>query len=93
MKRLYYLVLQISEIEVDSTLAIDAVVKSDKHRLALMEEEAQLIEKLEEGDISVGERLKEVIVRSCSYECSAYGLLYLVKVAFSLKIIEIPNFR
>ncbi|VDK69257.1 unnamed protein product [Litomosoides sigmodontis] len=48
------------EIEVDSSPAIDAVVKSDKHRLALMDEEAQLIEKLEEGDISVGERLKEV---------------------------------
>uniref|UniRef100_A0A1I8EI32 ATP-binding cassette n=2 Tax=Wuchereria bancrofti TaxID=6293 RepID=A0A1I8EI32_WUCBA len=48
------------EIEVDKTSAIDAVVKSDKHRLALMEEETQLIRKLEEGDISVGEHLKEV---------------------------------
>lgn len=54
--------MQISEIKVDSTPAIDAVVKSDKHRLALMEEEAQLIKKLEEGDISVGEHLKEVTV-------------------------------
>ncbi|KAL3990375.1 ABC transporter family protein [Acanthocheilonema viteae] len=48
------------EIEVDNTPAIDAIVKSDKHRLALMEEEAQLIKRLEEGDISVGEHLKEV---------------------------------
>ncbi|CAG9540082.1 unnamed protein product [Cercopithifilaria johnstoni] len=48
------------EIEVDNTPAIDAVVKSDKYRLALIEEEAQLIKKLEEGDVSVGEHLKEV---------------------------------
>ncbi|VIO88985.1 Uncharacterized protein BM_BM3436 [Brugia malayi] len=48
------------EIEVDKTSAIDAVVKSDKHRLALMQEETQLIKKLEKGDISVGEHLKEV---------------------------------
>uniref|UniRef100_A0A915Q5E3 ABC transporter domain-containing protein n=1 Tax=Setaria digitata TaxID=48799 RepID=A0A915Q5E3_9BILA len=48
------------EIEVDSTPAIDAVVRSDKHRLSLVEEEMQLTKKLEEGDISVGERLKEV---------------------------------
>uniref|UniRef100_A0AAF5Q5K5 Uncharacterized protein n=1 Tax=Wuchereria bancrofti TaxID=6293 RepID=A0AAF5Q5K5_WUCBA len=51
-----------TEIEVDKTSAVDAVVKSDKHRLALMEEETQLIRKLEEGDISVGEHLKEVVV-------------------------------
>lgn len=54
------LILLISEIEVDSTRAIDAVVKSDKHRLALIEKEAQLTKKLEEGDISIGEHLKEV---------------------------------
>ncbi|MFH4975122.1 hypothetical protein AB6A40_001831 [Gnathostoma spinigerum] len=48
------------EIEVDDTPAIDAVVKSDKHRLALLEEEAELTRTLESGDISVGERLKEV---------------------------------
>ncbi|MCP9263135.1 WD repeat-containing protein 36 [Dirofilaria immitis] len=48
------------EIEVDSTPAIDAVVKSDKHRLALIEEEGQLIKKLEGGDISVSEQLKQV---------------------------------
>ncbi|VDK70880.1 unnamed protein product, partial [Anisakis simplex] len=48
------------EIEVDSTSAIDTVVKSDKHRLALIDEEAELTKKLEGGDVSVGERLKEI---------------------------------
>lgn len=49
-----------TEIEVDKTSAIDTVVKSDKHRLALLCEEAELTKKLEEGNVSVGERLKEV---------------------------------
>jgi len=45
---------------VDSTSAIDTVVKSDKKRLALLEEEAELTKKLEAGNASVSERLKEV---------------------------------
>uniref|UniRef100_A0A0N5AG92 ATP-binding cassette sub-family F member 1 n=1 Tax=Syphacia muris TaxID=451379 RepID=A0A0N5AG92_9BILA len=48
------------EIEVDDTSAVDTVVKSDKLRTSLLEEEAQLIKKLEDGDVSVGERLKEI---------------------------------
>ncbi|VDM41859.1 unnamed protein product [Toxocara canis] len=48
------------EIDVDKTSAIDTVVKSDKRRLALLDEEAELTKKLEGGDVSVGERLKEV---------------------------------
>lgn len=48
------------EIEVDKTSAIETVIKSDKVRLALLEEEAALTKKLEEGDVSVNERLKEV---------------------------------
>lgn len=49
-----------SEIEVDRTSAIDTVVKSDKKRLQLLEEEAELTKKLEGGDVSASERLKEV---------------------------------
>ncbi|CAI5451952.1 unnamed protein product [Caenorhabditis angaria] len=48
------------EIQVDSTSAIDTVVKSDKKRLALIDEEAKLTAQLEEGDTGVTERLKEV---------------------------------
>lgn len=48
------------EIEVDSTSAIDTVVKSDKHRLELLNEEKELTSKLEAGDLSASERLQEV---------------------------------
>ncbi|CAI4222342.1 unnamed protein product [Auanema sp. JU1783] len=48
------------EIAVDSTSAIDTVVKSDKVRLALLDEEAALTAKLEEGDTSITGRLQEV---------------------------------
>ncbi|KHJ98189.1 hypothetical protein OESDEN_01830 [Oesophagostomum dentatum] len=48
------------EIAVDSTSAIDTVVKSDKKRLALLEEQAQLTKQLEDGDHSVVQRMQEV---------------------------------
>ncbi|CAI2355383.1 unnamed protein product [Caenorhabditis sp. 36 PRJEB53466] len=48
------------EIQVDSTSAIDTVVRSDKKRLALLEEENQLMTQIEEGNTEVTERLKEV---------------------------------
>ncbi|PIO62904.1 ABC transporter, ATP-binding protein [Teladorsagia circumcincta] len=48
------------EITVDSTSAIDTVVKSDKKRLALLEEEAQVTKQLEEGDSTVVLRLQEI---------------------------------
>ncbi|PAV67989.1 hypothetical protein WR25_23357 [Diploscapter pachys] len=48
------------EIAVDSTPAIDAVVNSDKVRLGLLKEEEELTQKLEDGDTSITERLKEV---------------------------------
>lgn len=48
------------EIEVDDTSAVDTVVKSDKVRMNLLQEEINLTKLLEEGDSSVGERLKEV---------------------------------
>lgn len=48
------------EIQVDSTSAIDTVVKSDKKRLALLEEEAKLMSEIEEGKTEAAERMKEV---------------------------------
>nr|CDJ88192.2 unnamed protein product [Haemonchus contortus] len=48
------------EIAVDSTSAIDTVVKSDKKRLALLDEESELTKQLEEGDSSVVQRLQEI---------------------------------
>lgn len=48
------------EIEVDKTSAINTVVNSDKYRLALLNEEEELTKRLDEGDISVGERLRDV---------------------------------
>uniref|UniRef100_A0A7E4ZPV1 ATP-binding cassette sub-family F member 1 n=1 Tax=Panagrellus redivivus TaxID=6233 RepID=A0A7E4ZPV1_PANRE len=48
------------EIQVDATSAINAVLNSDKQRVALTNEEAELTAKLEEGDLSVTERLQEV---------------------------------
>ena len=44
----------------DSTSAIDTVVKSDKKRLSLLEEQAQLTKELEDGDHSVVQRMQEV---------------------------------
>lgn len=48
------------EIEVDDTPAVEAVVKADKKRLALINEEKELTQKVEAGDIEANERLKEV---------------------------------
>ncbi|EGT43717.1 hypothetical protein CAEBREN_13072 [Caenorhabditis brenneri] len=48
------------EIQVDSTSAIDTVVKSDKKRLALLEKEAELMKKIEEGVSEAAEEMKEV---------------------------------
>lgn len=48
------------EIAVDETSAIETVLKSDKVRLALLEEEAALTKELEAGNTAVNERLKEV---------------------------------
>ncbi|GMT12679.1 hypothetical protein PFISCL1PPCAC_3976 [Pristionchus fissidentatus] len=50
------------EIAVDATSAIDTVVKSDKRRLALLEEQDALTKRLEDGDASVEvtEKIKEV---------------------------------
>lgn len=50
------------EIAVDATSAIDTVVKSDKERLKLLEEQDALTKKLEEGDTSteLTERIQEV---------------------------------
>lgn len=48
------------EIEADKTSAIETVLRSDKVRTKLLEEEAELTKKLEAGDISVSEKLQEV---------------------------------
>ncbi|CAL2044534.1 unnamed protein product [Caenorhabditis brenneri] len=48
------------EIQVDSTSAIDTVVKSDKKRIALLEKEAELMKKIEEGVAEAAEEMKEV---------------------------------
>ncbi|GMR33224.1 hypothetical protein PMAYCL1PPCAC_03419 [Pristionchus mayeri] len=50
------------EIAVDATSAIDTVVKSDKVRLALLEEQEKLRKRLEGGDTSseVTDRIKEI---------------------------------
>ncbi|KAK0406133.1 hypothetical protein QR680_018387 [Steinernema hermaphroditum] len=47
------------EIEVDSTSAVETVLRSDKRRTALLKEEAELTKQLEE-DVSVADKLKEV---------------------------------
>lgn len=49
-----------SEIEVDDTPAVEAVVKSDKKRTSLLEEETALTVKVETGDMEANDRLKEV---------------------------------
>lgn len=76
--------ISFTEIEVDSTTAIDTVVRSDKHRLALLEEETQLTKKLEDGDVSVGERLKEVAIFSLANFFSWLVLLIVVYLRYSL---------
>ncbi|KJH46985.1 ABC transporter, ATP-binding protein [Dictyocaulus viviparus] len=48
------------EIAVDSTSAIDTVVKSDKKRLALLDEQERLIAELEEGNNDVVQHLQQV---------------------------------
>ncbi|WKY13208.1 hypothetical protein Q1695_004203 [Nippostrongylus brasiliensis] len=48
------------EIAVDSTSAIDTVVKSDKKRLELLEEQQKLTSQLEDGDSTVVQRMQEV---------------------------------
>uniref|UniRef100_A0A915D1F3 Uncharacterized protein n=1 Tax=Ditylenchus dipsaci TaxID=166011 RepID=A0A915D1F3_9BILA len=47
------------EIFVDETSAIETVLRSDKVRTQLMDKEKALIQKLEDGDISVSEELQE----------------------------------
>ena len=69
-----------SEIAVDSTPAIDAVVNSDKVRLRLLKEEEELTKKLEDGDTSVTERLKEVIFISKNLKIYSPKKLYLENV-------------
>jgi len=48
------------EIKVDRTSALNAVLLSDKVRVQLLEEQAALTQKLEDGDVSVTARLQEV---------------------------------
>lgn len=48
------------EIEVDDTPAVEAVIKADKKRTALLAEEKALTAKVEEGDLEANEHLKEV---------------------------------
>ncbi|CAJ0945631.1 unnamed protein product, partial [Mesorhabditis belari] len=48
------------EISVDSTSAINAVLLSDKKRNALLQEQEEMTKKLEDGDVSASERLKQV---------------------------------
>ncbi len=53
------------EVEADDTPAIDAVLKADAQRLALMEEERVLLVESEAGNDSRSERLKEVCGGGC----------------------------
>uniref|UniRef100_A0AC34F422 ABC transporter domain-containing protein n=1 Tax=Panagrolaimus sp. ES5 TaxID=591445 RepID=A0AC34F422_9BILA len=48
------------EIRVDNTTAINAVLQSDKHRFALIDEHEKLNQKLEDGDLSVSDRIQEI---------------------------------
>ncbi|KAI6210660.1 ATP-binding cassette sub-family F member 1 [Aphelenchoides besseyi] len=48
------------EIAVDETSAIETVLRSDKVRVQLLEEQEKLMKELEEGNTSVNERLQEV---------------------------------
>lgn len=48
------------EIRVDNTSAIKAVLDSDKHRLALLEEHTKLTKEFEDGNIAVNERIQEI---------------------------------
>ena len=50
----------LSEIVVDDTPAIEAVLKADVQRLQLLEEERKLIAASESGDDSQSERLEQV---------------------------------
>ena len=57
------------EVEADDTPAIDAVLKADTQRLALMKEEKDLVAESEAGNDSRSDRLKEVGVSLAgSYE-------------------------
>lgn len=49
-----------TEVQADDTKAIDAVVKADKKRLALLEEQEKLQKAAEQGDLSRADRMKEV---------------------------------
>lgn len=51
-----------TEVEVGEISAIDTVLKADKKRLQLLEEEKKLNDELEAGDDSNTERLKQVMV-------------------------------
>jgi len=48
------------EIAVDETSAIETVLRSDKVRVSLMDEEKELTKKLEDGDMEANERLQAV---------------------------------
>jgi ATP-binding cassette subfamily F protein 1 len=48
------------EIVADETKSIDSVLKADKVRTALLEEEKKLLVEVEKGNIKINERLKEV---------------------------------
>ena len=53
-----------SEIVVDDTPAIDAVLKADVKRLHLLEEEKRLITESEKGNDEHSDRLREVLYDS-----------------------------
>ncbi|GFS25515.1 ATP-binding cassette sub-family F member [Elysia marginata] len=48
------------EVVADETKSIDAVLKADKKRTALLEEEKQLVLKLSDGGMEIADRLKDV---------------------------------
>ena len=53
--------LVLTEVEVGEISAIDTVLKADKKRLKLLEEEKKINDELEAGDDSNTERLKQVM--------------------------------
>ena len=57
----YSHLLLLTEVEVGEISAIDTVLKADKKRLKLLEEEKKLNDELEAGDDSNTERLKQVM--------------------------------
>lgn len=49
-----------TEIEVDETPAVQAVINADTKRLALLKEEKELTQRVETGDMVANTRLKDV---------------------------------